>query len=93
MKIGAKRTFLFSLLLSSSASLMMGIIYFLNRGALVVAVFLRVLTGLGHGPLLPATYRVWSLWAAPAERSTLTAIGFCSSNLGTGNERTRFLFS
>ena len=92
MKIGAKQTFLFGLLLSSSASLMMGVTYFLNRGALFLAVVLRVLIGLGHGPLFPATFRVWAMWASPVERSTLTSIGFCSSNLGTGNEHTRFLF-
>ena len=85
MKIGAKKTFLLGLLLSSSASIMISVIYFLNRTSFILAVFFRALVGLGHAPLFPATYRMWSMWAVPFERGTLTAIGFGSSNLGTGN--------
>jgi len=62
----------------------MTLIYFLNDIHFILAVILRVLVGFGHGPLFPATYTVWSMWAVPLERGTLTAIGFCSTNLGTG---------
>jgi MFS family permease len=83
IRIGAKRTFAFGLLLSSTATLAMAIIYFLHSFYFPVAVILRVIAGIGHGPLFPATYTVWSMWAVPLERSTLTSIGFCSTNLGT----------
>ena len=65
-------------------------IYFLRDIRFIVAVILRMLVGLGHAPLFPATYTVWSMWAIPLERGTLTAIGFCSTNLGTGEVYTVF---
>ena len=61
----------------------MSLIYFLDDVGLYLAIVLRVITGIGHGPLFPATYTLWSMWAVPLERSTLTSIGFCSTNLGT----------
>ncbi|CAF4541715.1 unnamed protein product [Rotaria sp. Silwood1] len=83
LKIGAKRTFGFGLLLSSIATLAMVTIHYFHDMYFILAVIFRVITGLGHGPLFPATYTVWSMWAVPLERSTLTSIGFCSTNLGT----------
>ncbi|CAF0852556.1 unnamed protein product [Rotaria sordida] len=83
IKIGAKRTFTFGLLLSSTATLSMVAIYYLHDMYFTFAVIFRVIVGLGHGPLFPATYTFWSMWAVPLERSTLTSIGFCSTNLGT----------
>lgn len=58
-------------------------IYFLNDYQFIFAVIFRLITGFGHGPLFPATYTFWSMWAVPLERGTLTSIGFCSTNLGT----------
>ncbi|CAF0885983.1 unnamed protein product [Rotaria sordida] len=58
-------------------------IYYLHDMYFTFAVIFRVIVGLGHGPLFPATYTFWSMWAVPLERSTLTSIGFCSTNLGT----------
>ncbi|CAF2343455.1 unnamed protein product [Rotaria sp. Silwood2] len=83
IKIGAKRTFAFGILLSSIATLAMVTVYYLDDFYFIIAVILRIITGLGHGPLFPSTYTFWSMWAVPLERSTLTSIGFCSTNLGT----------
>jgi len=85
MAIGAKRTFFYGILLSSIASSAMVSIYFFSRAHFIIAVILRIIVGIGHGPLFPATYAIWSMWAVPLERATLTSIGFCSNNLGTGN--------
>jgi sugar phosphate permease len=82
---------MFGLLLSSTASLAMALIYFVDNIYFILAVILRILVGLGHGPLFPATYTIWSKWAVPLERGTLTAIGFCSTNLGTGEVLICFL--
>ncbi len=62
----------------------MSLIYFVHNTHFVLAVILRILVGFGQGPLFPATYTVWAMWAIPLERGTLTAIGFCSTNLGIG---------
>lgn len=72
-----------SILLSSIATLAMCCIYFLDALSFYLALAFRVTIGFMHGPLFPASYAVWSKWAVPTERSTLTAIGFCSNNLGT----------
>ncbi|CAF5036821.1 unnamed protein product, partial [Rotaria magnacalcarata] len=58
-------------------------IYYVDEMHFILAVIFRVIAGLGHGPLFPVTYTFWSMWAVPLERSTLTSIGFCSTNLGT----------
>ena len=84
MKIGAKRVYTIGILLSSIATVAMALLYFLHDSYLIVGIILRILTGFGHGPLFPATYTFLSLWAVPLERGTLTAIAFCSPNLGTG---------
>lgn len=73
-----------SLLLSSVATLGICCIYFMDKFSFHLALLFRVIIGFTHGPLFPATYTFWSKWAVPHERSTLTAIGFCSNNLGTG---------
>jgi MFS family permease len=83
MKIGAKRMFAFSILLSSTSTLAMALLYFMHDHHFILAVILRILSALGHGPLFPGTYAFWSVWAVPLERGTLTSIGFCSTNLGT----------
>ncbi|CAM2714683.1 unnamed protein product [Rotaria socialis] len=80
---GARRTFAFGTLVSSIATLAMVAIYYVDEMHFILAVIFRVIVGLGHGPLFPATYTFWSMWAVPLERSTLTSIGFCSTNLGT----------
>lgn len=72
-----------SILLSSIATLAMCCIYFLDGLSLYLALLFRVIIGFMHGPIFPASYVVWSQWAVKEERSTLTAIGFCSNNLGT----------
>ncbi|CAF0860880.1 unnamed protein product [Adineta ricciae] len=81
--LGAKRMFAGSLLFSSIATIGICSIYFIDRFNFYVALFFRIIIGFTHGPLFPATYTFWSVWAVPLERSTLTAIGFCSNNLGT----------
>jgi len=83
--LGAKRMFAGSLLLSSIATLGICSIYLTDGVSFYLALFFRIIIGFTHGPLFPATYTFWSKWAVPSERSTLTAIGFCSNNLGTGN--------
>ncbi len=83
MKLGGKLVFTIGILLGSAATLGMALLYFLHDYHFIVAVILRALVGLGHGPLFPTTYTFWSVWAVPLERGTLTAIGFCSTNLGT----------
>ena len=85
MRIGAKRVFTFSILLSSTATLGMATIYLLDDIHLMLAIILRFISGFGYGPALPATYTFWTVWAVPLERSTLTSVGFCSMHLGTGN--------
>ena len=90
MKLGAKKTFAFSIIVSSLATSAMAMLYFMEDLHYVVAALLRVVTGLGHGPLFPGTYAFWAMWAVPLERSTLTAIGFCSTNLGTCKKTTSF---
>jgi MFS family permease len=82
---------MFGLLLSSTATLAIAVIYFLHDTHFILAVILRIIAGFGHGPLFPATYTFWSMWATPLERSTLTSIGFCSTGLGTCKS-TFFLF-
>ncbi|UJR28150.1 hypothetical protein I4U23_009404 [Adineta vaga] len=81
--LGAKRMFAGSLLLSTIATVGICSIYFINKFNFYVALLFRIIIGFTHGPLFPATYTFWSVWAVPLERSTLTAIGFCSNNLGT----------
>jgi sugar phosphate permease len=71
----------------------MAAIYFLHDIHFILAVILRAVVGVGHGPLYPATYTFWSMWAVPLERSTLTSIGFCSNNLGTGKISILFFLS
>jgi MFS family permease len=83
MVLGAKRMFAGSLLLSSIATVGISVIYFINNYNFYLALAFRVVIGFTHGPLFPATYTIWSMWAVPLERSTLTSIGFCSNNLGT----------
>ena len=80
---GPKRMFAGSLLSSSIVTIAISAIYLLDNHQFYVALVLRIVTGFTHGPLFPATYAVWSMWAVPLERSTLTSIGFCSTNLGT----------
>ncbi len=85
--LGAKRMFAGSLLLSSIATLGISCIYFFDEYSFYLALLFRVVIGFTHGPLFPATYAFWEKWAVPPERSTLTSIGFCSNNLGTGKSR------
>ncbi len=82
-----------SLLLSSIATLGICVIYLLNTFSYPLALIFRVVIGFTHGPLFPATYAFWEKWAVPSERSTLTSIGFCSNNLGTGKVNILFFFS
>jgi MFS family permease len=85
MRIGAKRVYIFSILLSSTATFGMATIYFLDDIHLILAIILRFMSGFGFGPALPAAFTFWTVWAVPLERSTLISVGFCSMHLGTGN--------
>ena len=80
---GPKRLVAISILLSSIATVAIPVIYFIENYQFYFALAFRVVIGFTHGPLFPATYVFWSMWAVPLERSTLTSIGFCSTNLGT----------
>ncbi|CAF0755767.1 unnamed protein product [Adineta steineri] len=82
IKFGPKLVFAASLLFSSIAAVGISSIYFINDFNFYVALFFRVIIGFAHGPLFPTTYTFWSVWAVPAEKSTLTSIGFCSGSLG-----------
>ncbi len=83
MTIGAKQVYTIGILLSSIATVAMALLYFLHDSYFILAVILRIVTGIGHGPLFPVTYTFLSVWAVPIERGTLTSIAFCSPNLGT----------
>lgn len=72
-----------SILLSSLATMGICSIYFMENFNFYVALLFRAIIGFTHGPLFPASYTLWSVWAVPLEKSTLTAIGFCSNNFGT----------
>lgn len=90
--LGPKKMFAGSLLFSSIATLGISCIYFMDTYSFYLALLFRVVIGFAHGPIFPATYTVWSKWGVKHERSTLTAIGFCSNNLGTGKINLTFLF-
>jgi len=81
--IGAKWVYATSLGTSSIATLAMTVMYMLPNTHFPTIFILRVLTGLAHGVLFPATVALWSVWAVPQERSTLASIGFCGTHLGT----------
>lgn len=82
--IGAKRIYVYCLLISSIATLALSVIYFLENQHFLYVFVLRIIIGFAHGALIPATYSLWSVWAVPHERGTLTAIGFSGINFGTG---------
>jgi MFS family permease len=84
MKIGAKRVFIFSVILTSSTTMGMAALYFVHDIQFIIAVILRLITGFGYSPVFRSAYTFWAIWAVPAERSTLTSIGFCSMHVGTG---------
>lgn len=81
--IGAKWVYATSLGTSSIATLAMTVMYLLPSTHFPTMFVLRLLTGLAHGVLFPATVALWSVWAVPEERSTLASIGFCGTHLGT----------
>ncbi|CAF2343474.1 unnamed protein product [Rotaria sp. Silwood2] len=81
--IGAKRIYIYCLLISSIATLALSIIYLLDTMHFVFVFILRIIIGFAHGALIPATYSLWSVWAAPQERGTLTSLGFSGINFGT----------
>ncbi|CAF1100352.1 unnamed protein product [Rotaria sordida] len=85
MSIGAKRVFSYCLLTSSLATLALSVIYTMadTQFLFILIVVLRIIAGLGHGALFPATYTVWVSWAVPNERGTLTAISFSGTHVGT----------
>lgn len=57
--------------------------YFMSSTHFILIFVLRLIIGLAHGVLFPATVALWSVWAVPQERSTLNSIGFCGTWLGT----------
>lgn len=81
--IGAKWVYASSLGTSSIATLALTIMYFMGSTQFVLIFILRLIIGLAHGVLFPATVALWSVWAVPQERSTLNSIGFCGTHLGT----------
>ncbi|CAF1044857.1 unnamed protein product [Rotaria sp. Silwood1] len=85
MSIGAKRVFAYCLLTSSLATLALSVIYTMaeTQVLLILIIVLRIIVGLGHGALFPATYTIWVSWAVPNERGTLTSISFSGTHVGT----------
>ncbi|CAF3970941.1 unnamed protein product [Adineta steineri] len=83
MTMGAKRMCAMAICISSLATIALTSIYFLKNNSLIIVVSLRILIGAAHGTLFPVTYTLWSQWAVPNERGTLTSIGFCGTNIGT----------
>lgn len=85
MKYGAKRVFAYCLLTSTLATLALSMIYKMRdtRFLFNFIVILRVFVGLGHGAIFPATYTIWTSWAVPDERGTLTSISFSGTHVGT----------
>ncbi|CAF1176689.1 unnamed protein product [Rotaria sordida] len=81
--IGAKWVYAVSLGTSSLATLALTLMYMMSNTHFALAFVLRFITGLAHGVLFPATIALWSVWAAPQERSTLASIGFSGTHLGT----------
>ena len=69
--------------MSSIATLALLIMYVLADTHFLLAFILRIISGIGHGALFPATYTVWLLWAVPHERGTLTALSFSGTHMGT----------
>lgn len=82
--IGGKRIYIYCLLISSIATLALTFIYFFESKHFIYVFVLRIIIGFAHGALIPATYSLWTVWAVPQERGTLTAIGFSGINFGTG---------
>ncbi|CAF0740881.1 unnamed protein product [Didymodactylos carnosus] len=80
---GAKRVYAISLFTSSLSTLALNIMYFMSDTEFILILILRVLIGLSHGVLFPATVALWSLWAVPTERGRLVSIGFSGTHLGT----------
>jgi sugar phosphate permease len=72
-----------SIFISSLATIALSSIYFLQNASFLLLVSLRILIGAAHGALFPVTYTLWSQWAVPNERGTLSSVGFCGTNIGT----------
>ncbi|UJR21297.1 hypothetical protein I4U23_024388 [Adineta vaga] len=83
ISLGAKLMCSIAICISSLATFALSSIYFLENSSFLIIVSLRILIGAAHGVLFPVTYTLWSQWAVPNERGTLTSIGFCGTNLGT----------
>lgn len=79
----AKWVFAGSLAISSTASLALTVMYMMPNTHFALMFVIRFITGLAHGVLFPATVALWSVWAVKEERSTLAAIGFGGTHLGT----------
>jgi MFS family permease len=69
--------------MSTVATLALLIMYTLPDTHFLLVFILRIISGLGHGALFPATYTIWLLWAVPHERGTLTALSFSGTHMGT----------
>lgn len=69
--------------MSTVATLGLSIMYVLAETHFLLVFILRIISGLGHGALFPATYTIWVLWAVPNERGTLTALSFSGTHVGT----------
>jgi len=85
--MGSKIMCAMSLFISSLATIALSSIYFLPDYSFLLIVSLRILIGVAHGIVFPVTYTLWSQWAVPNERGTLSSIGFCGTNIGTGERK------
>lgn len=83
MRIGAKRVYAYFLLISTLATLANTMMYFMTETHFMLVFIARIASGLGHGALFPATYTILGQWAVSHERSTLTALSFSGTHMGT----------
>ena len=85
--MGAKLIYAVSVFISSLATIALSSIYYLENASFILMVILRILIGAAHGTLFPVTYTLLARWAVPDERGTLSSVGFCGTNLGTGRRQ------
>lgn len=83
MRFGAKRVYACFLSISTIATFTSLIMYFMSETHFIILFLSRILCGVGHGAPFPATFTILSQWAVPHERSTLTALSFSGTHIGT----------
>lgn len=80
LKFGGKNLFGLGILSTAVFTLLTPVFARASVGLLVA---LRILIGLCEGVVFPANHAVWTKWAPPLERSTLTTISVSGAHVGT----------